>query len=576
MFDSLSETQKTIVFDKCGKVVVRACPGSGKTYSVAARLAHKLKAWNNPNAGIAVLSFTNVAWEEIEEKLADNFNLSRLVYPHFLGTIDSFINNYIFLPHGHLVMGTNRRPVLVGEPHGTWSVKRYQTDYDQYFDIVSYGINEELLYPEIQGVFYFGYSKIFKNNGEESQHGANLRNMKQKYWKLGYANQHDANYFALCILEKYPQIAKALSFRFPQIILDEAQDTNDVQMKILDILCEQGLQEIMLVGDPDQAIFEWNKARPKLFKDKYELWKENSIILNDNRRSSQVICNATFPLSTLDHISVAANETVKDFEVAPEVVIFDNNDIQKTVNEFLERCTQLDIEITPKNVAVLCRSKNFINDILGHPNVENLIWTDDAKFTFPIINACFLYHHGLIKKAYKILETALYKLKHQVDIASRSEIERYIEKKGFINHRFSIYKMLNHLPAASGNLQQWVDSANALLPASSRKFSITDEAKHLDMENLFSLAEKELSFIDYSPGTVHSVKGETFEAVLLFLKTRGIGRNYTTLLRQNISPDDEEELRIVYVGITRPRKLLMIAVPDEANQKAWQQKISTN
>jgi hypothetical protein len=39
MFDILSDTQRKIVFEKEGKFVVRACPGSGKTYSVAARLA---------------------------------------------------------------------------------------------------------------------------------------------------------------------------------------------------------------------------------------------------------------------------------------------------------------------------------------------------------------------------------------------------------------------------------------------------------------------------------------------------------------------------------------------------------
>src|SRR3569833_1915201 len=118
MFETLSPVQKVIAFDKTGEFVVRACPGSGKTFSVAARLAHKLEHWNSPYRGIAALSFTNVAWQEIEKKLKTNFDVhDKFGYPHFLGTIDSFINNNIFLPHGHLLMGCNKRPILVGPPY---------------------------------------------------------------------------------------------------------------------------------------------------------------------------------------------------------------------------------------------------------------------------------------------------------------------------------------------------------------------------------------------------------------------------------------------------------------------------
>ena len=45
MFDTLSEAQQKVVFEKEGKFVVRACPGSGKTYSVAARLAARMSKW---------------------------------------------------------------------------------------------------------------------------------------------------------------------------------------------------------------------------------------------------------------------------------------------------------------------------------------------------------------------------------------------------------------------------------------------------------------------------------------------------------------------------------------------------
>jgi len=71
----------------------------------------------------------------------------------------------------------------------------------------------------------------------------------------------------------------------------------------------------------------------------------------------------------------------------------------------------------------------------------------------------------------------------------------------------------------------------------------------------------------------HSVKGETFEAVLLILKKKGNGPEYKTVLRQNISTSANEELRIAYVGMTRPSKILVVAVPDDENKLAWENRL---
>lgn len=141
MFNLLSEKQKEIVFSPIERLVVRACPGSGKTFTVAARLANKILKWDKENIGIATLSFTNVAWQEIEKNLPKFGTESPILYPHFLGTIDSFVNRYIFLPFGHLVMGCENRPILVGEPYSPW-VKTNQ--FDIFFEKLTYGIDREI------------------------------------------------------------------------------------------------------------------------------------------------------------------------------------------------------------------------------------------------------------------------------------------------------------------------------------------------------------------------------------------------------------------------------------------------
>ena len=160
----LSEKQKETVLKPRGKFVVRACPGSGKTYSVAARLAHKISNWESKYQGIATLSFTNIAWQEIEKQVSDFGTRTPIDYPHFLGTIDSFVNRFIFLPFGHLVMNCNSRPVLVGEPHGSWSGKTYS---EGCFDNISYDVN---------GKYYALNERSMQKDWRDNQHITNAKN----------------------------------------------------------------------------------------------------------------------------------------------------------------------------------------------------------------------------------------------------------------------------------------------------------------------------------------------------------------------------------------------------------------
>lgn len=114
----LTDAQKELVYEKTGLFVVKACPGSGKTLTVAARLHRLLADWGSRHTGIATLSFTNTAWQEVENYLARDYGVRvPLSHPHFLGTIDSFINQFIFLPFGHKVVGCSSRPELTGPPY---------------------------------------------------------------------------------------------------------------------------------------------------------------------------------------------------------------------------------------------------------------------------------------------------------------------------------------------------------------------------------------------------------------------------------------------------------------------------
>ncbi len=570
MFSSLSEEQKKIVFSKSDKFVVRACPGSGKTYSVAARLANRIENWGHKRKGIAAMSFTNAAWQEIERQLKKYFDLTNTIqYPHFLGTIDSFINQYIFLPFGHLVMGCQRRPVLVGEPHSFWNYCPYERCYEQYFDIVSYDLDESLIYPEVRNVFFFNYSQIIKKDGTESKHAVNLRKIKENMWKDGYANQRDANYFAVKIFEKYPPIAKALAARFPEFIIDEAQDTTEVQMRLIDILIENELDKIMLIGDPDQAIFEWNNARPDLFNQKLNAWQEKPDVLNENRRSSQKICDFTTKLTSMKEPAVAVNDEVKDCGISPEIISYDHQNtdsIQEVVSSFVRKCKENDIETNPEKVSVLVRGGSFVDMVLGNQSSgrpENP-WVAGDAITRDLAKAKFLIDNNHYKEGYKQLEKAFVKAVLKKKQCLKEDIQGRIDDIGFIQHRKDVYEIESLLPSTEDmNIDAWVIDANRALNDKGIKLNIKKNGSIL-VRRLFQKESHILTADEYRLGTVHSVKGETFDAVLLLLKTAGADkRKYVKLLSDSVKTKDNEELRIIYVAITRPRKFLMIAVPNQ-------------
>ncbi|MCK5111817.1 MAG: ATP-dependent helicase [Arcobacteraceae bacterium] len=560
LVESLSDEQREVLKAN-GKFVLRACPGSGKTFTVTAKLEDLLNSWSSNYQGIAALSFTNVAWKEIQKNLIDNDISFR--FPHFIGTLDSFINRHIFLPFGHLVMGCVNRPELVGEPYGSWSYpilgKGYLA-YFQYFDLFSLDIHDCLINIGDTTSCFFG------SKWEQVGHTNNILKAKNELFKKGFATQSDANFFALKILENYPEIAQSLVSRFPYFIIDEAQDTTEIQMAIIDKLVENGLEEIILVGDPDQSIYEWNFAKPDLFIQKYEDW--DSAILNDNRRSSQTICNHTYYLSSLDTCSTSV---ACQPEIKPEIIIFDKNAVNDTIDYFIETCTNNGIEINEQNVAVIFRSNSFIDLIKGTTSVgfgvNTNVWATGDYWTKDIVRGKYLYDNGDYITGFKTVKYGLIKFLSKSKSVTKEVIESLLEDidMDLLRFRTEVYKFIDSLP----------DTRNISIRDFITAINENNEGFNLALKEATSLTVCEL-FRDITTqehkncriGTIHSVKGETFEATLLLLKT-GVSTHYTTMIKEG-NYHLVEEMRNVYVAITRPRQLLVIAVPNEKHKIAWE------
>ena len=103
-----------------------------------------------------------------------------------------------------------------------------------------------------------------------------LKTYFQKYEQLkkekGYFDFATIFNYALNLLENYPFVLEELKSSFKEIMVDEYQDTNDVQEKLLNLL---GNNNVYMVGDIKQSIYRFRNANPYLFKDKYDNYKQN-------------------------------------------------------------------------------------------------------------------------------------------------------------------------------------------------------------------------------------------------------------------------------------------------------------
>lgn len=455
----LSAQQQAVVDCNEPRIVVKACPGSGKTFSVAARMA-KLLGENNlsRHQGIAALSFTNTACEVIQKELKETFGYANIGYPSFIGTIDSFINTYIFLPYAHLVMGCDCRPEIVGTEFNKWDdYDPAQTKYirgkhgeriiisrdaNYYFDLISFGLNDQLLRLAPYQAYHFGkadWENPNKKDGSPKKIISELIEMKWKHFNAGKVNQADAIYFTFKILDKYPSIAQNIVRRFPILIIDEAQDTTELQMAIIDKFSQYGANSIMLIGDPDQAIFEWNTANPHLFMDKYNSLNWHSLDLSENRRSSEKICQLAnhFSGNVMSSIARDKNYTekpcLKSHLSTPESV-------NQIADNFIKKCKE--IGLNESEYAIVFRGQSFGATYFGLANNDN---SDTARQSSPwkngyygvrdIVYGKYLIDLGKYSDGLALIEKGYYKTKKQVRYVPTSTIRKEIADIGFRCYR---------------------------------------------------------------------------------------------------------------------------------------------
>ena len=106
----------------------------------------------------------------------------------------------------------------------------------------------------------------------------------------------DISHYTIEILENFPQVRETYQERFHEVMVDEYQDTNHIQERMLELL-SNGHNRFM-VGDIKQSIYRFRQADPQIFNEKFQRYAQNPqegklILLKENFRSSSEVLSAT-------------------------------------------------------------------------------------------------------------------------------------------------------------------------------------------------------------------------------------------------------------------------------------------
>lgn len=235
---------------------VEAGPGSGKTTLLVAKLAILARKWTDRRRGLCVLSHTNVARREIETRLGNTAaGQSLLAYPHFIGTIHGFVNEFLALPW----LRSSGYPIemIDDEVCLGW---RWQKLSNQ----VRYGLEKNHHTSNVLKIqdVTFGLRSIRWGKGilgSGTQTHGEMRSVCEASAREGYFCHDEMFVWAHDVIDKMPHVAKVLRTRFPVLFIDEVQDNSRRQTELLYRVFVDGARPVIRqrFGDSNQAIYQF-------------------------------------------------------------------------------------------------------------------------------------------------------------------------------------------------------------------------------------------------------------------------------------------------------------------------------
>lgn len=597
---TLNKIQHLATTTTDGPVVVVAGAGSGKTRVLTHRVAY-LISLGVPASNILAITFTNKAASEMKERVEQ-----------LIGTTGAWISTF----HSMCVKILRRHSTLLG--------------IDSTFNIIDDTDQQSIV------------RKILKDNNIDVSTSPKalvsmLMNMKQGVeYDLPYQAQEaletvyseyerylrvnhlldfdDLLYKTLELFEAHPIVLNQYQEQFQYILVDEYQDTNDVQNKLV-LLLGAKHQNVFLVGDEDQSIYKFRGANFNHLRDFEDRFPNTKVIkLEQNYRSTQTIldaANQVIQQNKSKHPKKLWTDRGAGSLITYYRAVTDGDETLFVASE-IER---LIMEGTPiDEIAVLYRANALsrrLEESLRHVNIPYVVYGGVGFFKRKEIKDVLAYLRLLVlpqddwsflriinepkrglgdSSIQRIQQTASSMRLSLSDVAEQA-LELFPTR--IANSLYSFHETMESIreQLEDVSLMQLVDIVIeqtgylAMLEASGDDGEFRYD-NILELKTTFSeyasdeLSNKELLLLiledlalftdQEQPSnevvklmTMHNAKGLEFSVVFLYAVEEGIFPSY----RSSESEEDiEEERRLMYVGVTRAKDKLYITNSTIRNQ----------
>ena len=582
---------------------VAACPGSGKTTVLLAKL--KLLADRMPfanGAGICVLSHTNVAVDEIKKRLS-SYADKLLRYPNYIGTIQSFIDKFVTMPYLRNIAG-QRVQAVDDFTYAQYVVNQMQKH--RKYNSLNFMIETKLktstqfktkieyvqrLYIGNDGALYMEKQKRALAGSDKESTKRYKEILDNLLKKEGIIRYKDAYAYAKAAVDDLSETYTDLfSARFKYIFIDEYQDCDEIQRQAIDAIFNSTRCTVMKIGDSDQAIYNSSQDRTPDWIPQVGFLP----IMTSNRYSQEiadVICNLK---KDKTNIITSVGKT----GIKPVLLVFDTESIGKVIGGYISVLEKKELF-----------DENGIYKVIGAVKKETLAglkigdyWSEfDAsvkkqeEYNYWILLDEIIVNllEGKLYKAEGIVRKLLCRIFHYAEITNSVSGKEFsvVTIKKFLD---SEYK---------DQYRQWISELSKVRPIDRKtidclmrqrinelfkinSFESDDIFKKLP--NYFldgdAIADQDKKieknvFIDSIRGyrikfdTVHGVKGETHDATL-YLETEQNGASdlsrilpYYGIGKVKASNLYDYSRKLAYVGMSRPKKLLCVAMKGETYEK---------
>jgi superfamily I DNA/RNA helicase len=546
----LSKQQSALVEAK-DSTFAEACPGAGKTRAIVARFQRRVT--EEPRKGIALISFTNGAIDEVRKRCGERADA--LLAPHFAGTFDGFINRFITRPlyvrqYGQtprfseswagLKLASFRVPSLEQR------MSNFKLDWFELDWCLRATLKDDRLPYQAQWMATALTSA--QRTDLEREAARRCRSLVNAGTVSCAASQALAAHY-LRRGDNRELFGTLLAARFSEVIVDEAQDCGPAELSILELLKESGVG-IIAVADLDQSIFEFRRAEPAAVR-AFAASLDTHLTLDGNYRSSPAICAVNNSLRDGGRKETPQGDNA-DYAVPVQLLGFDQpQGIAAAVEVILK-----EHDLTSSDVIFLAHRASDARSCADGSPSGNTNLSDNKVLALARACAVLRSVHSGGRDRLKAAELVERTLRQAVDA---SEDDPRITGRWLRDFAVRLAITLDPAVASAQDFAQRSRESIKALPWPS---GVTPPANLGQMlrapdQKLWQPSDDTHAF---RSATIHSVKGQEFPGVVVVFpkapRKDAAGLHVLDHWENGVST---EPRRVLYVGASRAQRLLIIA-----------------